>query len=210
MHQNHLFYWDAVDQLYRSPKCQSDVQHVIKWSKTSGGCISQDGLLQAEASCILCWFFWQGRHLCGLCVPELWDCRVIWPGHDVTARWAVERCFSVIVGRVCWASLWAAHSGARCNFAECWGGLRRDLLMIAACCAIDWMALGHIFCTDSLLVRMLSLELTAYLGFFIHGPFDWHQRCCSEIFNTFLIPLRLCLFLPPTFSFVSEEVWKIQ
>lgn len=63
---------------------------------------------------------------------------------------------------------------------------------------------GTLFARIAALSRAFSLELTAYLGFFIQRPFDWHQRCCFEIFNTFINLLRLSWF----FFFTSFSSWK--
>lgn len=69
---------------------------------------------------------------------------------------------------------------------------------------------GTLFAWTASLSRVFSLELTAYLGFFIHRPFDWHQRCCFEIFNTFLKSLEAQLVSPsfPAYPPHSPSSWK--
>lgn len=44
-------------------------------------------------------------------------------------------------------------------------------LMIAAGCSFDWIALGHTFCTDSLLVKCVLARLNC-ISWFLHpqGP----------------------------------------
>lgn len=53
------------------------------------------------------------------------------------------------------------------------------------------------FCMDSCLVKSVLVRINCISGFFfIHRAFDWHRRCCFEIFNTFYKSLEALLVFP--------------
>ncbi len=79
----------------------------------------------------------------------------------------------------------------------------------------DWLdCFGAHFTRTAALSRVFSLELAAYLGFFIHRPFDGHQRCCFEIFNTLYKSLEALLVFPslraypPPSPSSCKKLWK--